>query len=109
MTAVVPSADSATEEPKLSWSTPAELVRVAVGVEEVAQDPSPETWNSSAAPVYEPDPSVPGAPTRAVVPSADSATETPKKSPEASPELLRVPVGVAMLPLQDPSPETLNT
>ena len=46
MSAVVPSADNATETPNWLPDAPPELVRVAVGVEVVAHEPSPQTWNT---------------------------------------------------------------
>jgi hypothetical protein len=46
MRAVVPSADNAAEMPNRSPSEPAELERMAVGVDELAQGPSLATWNT---------------------------------------------------------------
>jgi hypothetical protein len=70
------------------------LLKFAVGVDVVAQAPSPETWNTEAAPVSS---FTSGAPTTTVVPPADIATISPNPPFEVAGELVRVAVGLEVV------------
>src|SRR5579859_7120670 len=107
---VMPSADTAIVPPNMSSSESPASVKIAVGVEVVAQAASPEAWKTSIAPVYSPVPAriAPGAPRTATVPSPESATEFPSPSPEPPPAFVRIAVGVE-LSVQPSSAETLYT
>src|ERR1022692_1327093 len=92
--AVVPSGERISEDPKLSFIAPPLLLRVAVG-EGVGLDDqalSEETLKRSAAPVLL---LTPLAPMSAAVPSAERATEYPKSSAVVRP-LVRVATGVGL-------------
>ena len=94
MSAVVPSGERISEDPKLSFVAPPPLVRVAVG-EGVAFDDqalSEAMLNMYAAPVLL---LTPKAPMSAVVPSLERATEFPKLSAVVRP-LVRVATGVEL-------------
>src|SRR5579871_2394701 len=87
----------------LGW--PAGFVRVAVGVVLAGHAPSVAAWKTYAAPRPE---FTPGAKTRAVVPSLDSATFSANKSPEAPPGFVSCAVGVAVV-AHEASPELWYT
>ena len=72
---MLPSADKPTEIPKSSPGAAWEAVSSAVW-----DQVPPRSLNTYAAPVFE---LRPGAPTRAVVPRADTATEEPNTSNDA--------------------------
>ncbi len=89
--AVVPSEDRATENPKSSDAPAPLLLRVAAGADVVVHELSEEAWNTRT--YSAPAPLPPSAPTAAVVPSAERATENPRASFAMPLPFVRVAVG----------------
>lgn len=86
MTAVVPSPDTATADP--NPPDPALLVSVATGLRESNGVHAPSGWNTYTAPSP-----APSAPTNAVEPSPDTATDVPNASPLVAPGSASVATG----------------
>ena len=99
---VVPSADSATEPPNTTSKASPKFVRVAVGVEVVAHDPSLKTWIRRPHHRTHHRHADVGGPDQLGVPSADSATEEPNSAGCVRAELVRMAVGVEVV-AHDPS------